>query len=133
MTDKPTLYNTTGIALATFVGGGFATAYLVHRNMRELGRAKEAKEALVIFGSIGIAFLIVASRTPTDVISSLIGIGIPQFLLVLAMLRFTRLGDFAEHKLTGGALRSSWHAFIVGLASNLLIKAMFYGTSMLWA
>jgi hypothetical protein len=132
MTDRPALYKTTGIAIGTVVGGAFATAYLVHKNLRELGRVKESKEALVIFGSLGIAFLIIMTLTPSDVISSLISIAIPQLLLVLAILKLTRLGDFAEHKLNGGAMRSSWHALVVGLASNLLIAALFLCASLLW-
>jgi hypothetical protein len=132
MQDKPALFKNTGIAIATFVGGSFATAYLVRKNMRDAGRPTEAREALVIFGSIGVAFLVVASRTPPDLISSLLGIGIPQFLLVLAILRLTRYGDFSEHALSGGLLRSNWYALAIGLASNLLMKAFFYCTNLLW-
>jgi ABC-type Na+ efflux pump permease subunit len=132
LTDRPALFKNNGIALATFVGGSFATAYLVRKNMLGAGRRKEAREALVIFGSIGAAFVVVATRTPPDLISSLLSIGIPQFLLVLVVLRLTRFGDFSEHALGGGAWRSNWHAFTVGFAANLLLKALFYCTSLLW-
>lgn len=133
MDDRTALFKNTGIALATFVGGGFVTAYLVRKNMRDAGRPKEASEAVVIFGSIGAAFLVVASRTPPDLISSLLGIGIPQFLLVLAVLRLTRYGDFSSEKSNGAEQRSNWYAFAVGLAVNFLLKGLFYCTGTLWA
>ena len=132
MQDKPALFKNSGIAIATFVGGSFATAYLVRKNMREVGRPKDANEVLVIFGSIGAAFIVVASRTPPDLISSLLGIGIPQFLLALAVLKFTRYGEFSEHALSGGLLRSNWQALAVGLAANLVLKSLFYCTGLLW-
>ncbi|WP_221403900.1 hypothetical protein [Pseudoduganella umbonata] len=133
MHARTALFKNTGIALAAFVGGGFATAYLVRKNMRDAGHPKEASEALVIFGSIGAAFVVVASRTPPDLISSLLGIGIPQFVLLLAVLRLTRYGDFSEATSNGAELRSNWHAFAVGVAVNLLLKGLFYCTGMLWA
>ncbi|WP_442037127.1 hypothetical protein [Pseudoduganella sp. RAF19] len=133
MQDKTAQFKNTGIAIATFVGGSFATAYLVRRNMLDAGRAEEAREAAVIFGSIGAAFVVVASRTPPDLISSLLGIGIPQFLLVLAVLRLTRYGDFSGGASIGAELRSNWHAFGIGFAVNLLLKGLFYCTGMLWA
>jgi hypothetical protein len=132
MHDKPALFKSTGIAIATFVGGSFAAAYLVRKNMLDVGLPKEAREATVIFGSIGAAFLVVASRTPPDLISFVLGIGIPQLLLVLAVLRFTRFGNFSEHASSGGAVRSNWQAFAVGLAASLLLKTLFYCTSLLW-
>lgn len=130
MHENPALFKRSGIVIATFVGGSLATAYLIRRNMLDAGRPKEASEATVIFGSLGAAFLMVNS--PQDLISLLLYIAIPQLLLVLAVLRFTRYGDFSEHALSSGALRSNWQAFAVGVAANLLLKGLFYCTSLLW-
>ena len=131
MHKKTALFKSTGVAIATFVGGSFATTYLVRKNLLDTGRPEEARKATVIFGSIGAAFLVVASRTPPDLISSLLIVGIPQFLLVLAVLRLTRFGDFSGHVFSGAAVRSNWQAFVVGVTVNLLLKASFYCTSLL--
>ena len=133
MRENTALFKNTGIAIATFVGGSFATAYLVRKNMLAVGCPKEARKATLIFGVIGVAFLAVAARTPRDLISSLLSVGIPQFLLVLVVLRITGFGNFSAHAVRDVMLRSNRQAFVVGLGVNLLVKASFYCTSLLFA
>ena len=120
-----------GIGIAAFIGGGFAAGFLIYENYKLLGLAGKARQTIWIFGCIGLLFLYVAWNTPPDLISAMLSIGIPQLVIILISVKMMQGSVLSLHMENDGKFRSNRHALAIGIAVNLLIKAGFYGISLL--
>jgi hypothetical protein len=57
--DKIKLYSPTQVLIAAFIGGPFATVYVIWKNFRSLGNQKAAQEAL-IWGIVFVAAILIS-------------------------------------------------------------------------
>jgi len=115
--------------MAAVIGGAFAVGYLAFQNFRAIGQHSKAK--WVLFGFIigGVIALWVAWHTPPDFLSFQLSVGIPQLVVALLAASLLHGTLLSAHREAGGAFRSKWFAFGIGVFSNLAIKALFYALS----
>ena len=123
--NLPRVFRTSGVVVAALVGGALGAGYLVYLNLKSLGQLRSAQRSVVTFGVLTVVFVGVARSTPSDFISQLLSVVMPQLILVLAAYRWLQ-----EKPNSGAGLplfRSNWLALGVGVLANLAIKAVLFG------
>lgn len=129
MEEKLKLYSQKAIGFATFFGGPLAAGILIRRNCLNLGRDKQAINALFI-GIISTVLLFVGLFTlPETLIDK-----IPQSLLPLIYTAIIYLivekiqgKELKQHKADKGEFYSGWQAAGVGAISMLIIAGGIFG------
>ncbi|MDC0598915.1 hypothetical protein OAP18_03665, partial [Gammaproteobacteria bacterium] len=61
------LYKVSGIGVATFFGTALAGGYIASRNLKSLGREKEARSVLIYSAIATFAILLIAYFIPEDI------------------------------------------------------------------
>lgn len=123
------LHSLFSIGLAALVGGAFASGYLIYKNFVTVNQTAEAKRSIALFSVIGLVALFTAWNTPTDFLSFMLSVGIPQITVVSLAAWNLQAALLSMHRSVGGKLRSLWFAFFVGASVNAVIKILFYGIS----
>lgn len=110
---RPKVYSLAGITMSSALASCFAGAFLLSRNLRRLGKPREARQAL-LFGLVSIVVLVVL----------ILAIEVPPPLEALARLLFEGLqvsamyfyakrvidAELREHQAQGGQFFSNWRA-----------------------
>lgn len=125
------LYKTSGIGVATFIGSVLAGGIIMYINFNRLGLEDKAKKCLiystlatlVIFG---IAFLI-----PEDFNIPNIAFTIPQVVAMMQIAKSQQGAFIDDHKSSGGTLASNWKAFGISLVVLVGIVVIIAGVSLI--
>lgn len=127
---SPKLHSLLSISVAVAIGGALASGFLVYQNFIALNRKADAKRSIALFLAIGLIALFIAWHTPSDFLSFMLSVGMPQIAVTVLAAWNLQAALIAAHHAAGGSFRSVVFALVVGVIANVVIKGLFYGISL---
>ncbi len=119
------LYKPESVRIASFLGGPFAGAYLMHANEKAIGRTGKTwfiwGAALVVMILAFVLVFLLPENIPGFIIPLLYSFAASGFTFYLQ-------GDeLKAHEAAGGAYWSGWRAALVGIIGGIILVAVYFG------
>jgi hypothetical protein len=119
------LYKPESVRIASFLGGPFAGAYLMHANEKAIGRMGKTwfiwGAAFVIMLLAFVLVFVLPDNFPTVIIPLLYSFAASGFT------HYLQGDELKAHEAAGGEYWSGWRAALVGIIGGILLVAVYYG------